>query len=103
MKIAVLHNYMDNIGGAEFVGLTLAKELKADLYSTNINYDKINSMGFSNINIKSIGGIPINAPFRQQLALYKFRKLIKIGGKNGRKSGIKKLAERSWKNSFERE
>ena len=32
---------MDNIGGAEKVGLTLARELKADLYSTSINEDKI--------------------------------------------------------------
>lgn len=75
MKIAIFHNYMDNIGGAEFVDLTLARALKADIYSTNINYEKIKNMGFSDINIKSIGKIPINAPFRQQLASYKFRKL----------------------------
>jgi len=75
MKIAIFHNFMDNIGGAEIVGLTLARELKADLYSTNIDYEKIKKMGFSDINITSIGKIPANAPFRQQLALQKFRKL----------------------------
>ena len=75
MKIAIFHNYMDNIGGAEKVGLTLAKELKADFYSTLIDREKIKKMGFRNINLKSIGSIPINAPFKQQLALYKFRKL----------------------------
>ena len=75
MKIAILHNYMDNIGGAEVVGLTLAKELKADFYSTNIDHKKIKEMGFSDINIKSIGKIPINAPFRQQSALLRFRML----------------------------
>ena len=66
---------MDNIGGAEKVGLTLAKELKADFYSTLVDKEKIKKMGFKNINVKSIGRIPINAPFKQQLALYKFRKL----------------------------
>jgi glycosyltransferase involved in cell wall biosynthesis len=75
MRIAVLHNYLDNIGGAEMVGLTLAKELKADVYTTNIDHDKIRSMGFSGIKIKSIGKVPINAPLRQQMALRLFRKL----------------------------
>lgn len=75
MKIAVFHNYMDNIGGAEKVGLILARELKADIYTTNIDQEKIKKMGFSNINLISIGKVPLNAPLRQQLALYKFRKL----------------------------
>ncbi len=75
MKIAIFHNALDNIGGAEIVGLTLARELKADIYSTNIDHDKIQKMGFSNINIKSIGKIPLNAPLRQQAALARFRHL----------------------------
>jgi hypothetical protein len=29
MKTAIFHNFMDNIGGAEIVTLTLARELKA--------------------------------------------------------------------------
>ena len=74
-KIAIFHNFMDNIGGAEIVGLTLARELKADFYTTNIDEEKIRKMGFSDIELKSIGKVPINAPFRQQAALRKFRKL----------------------------
>jgi len=66
---------MDNIGGAERVGLTLAKELNADFYTTNIDHEKIKKMGFFNINFVSIGKIPLNAPFRQQAALSKFRRL----------------------------
>jgi len=73
MKIAVLHNYMDNIGGAERVCLTLARNLKADFYSTNINYDSIKKLGFSDIKIKSIGRVPVNAPYKQQAALARFR------------------------------
>ncbi len=75
MKIAVFHNFMDNIGGAEIVGLTLARELNADFYTTNIDEDKIRKMGFPDIKLKSIGKIPINAPFRHQETLRKFRKL----------------------------
>lgn len=74
-KIAIFHNFMDNIGGAEMVVLILARELKADIYTTNIDKEKIKKMGFEDIKIKSIGKIPINAPFKQQAALWKFRKL----------------------------
>jgi len=77
MKIAIFHNFLDNIGGAEIVGLTLARELKADIYTTNIDKNKIKKMGFEDIlpRIFSIGEVPINAPFKQQLSLWKFRKL----------------------------
>jgi len=75
MKIAVFHNFLDNIGGAEIVTLTLARELNADVYTTNINYEKIEKMGFKGLNIFSIGKVPLNAPFRQQIAFWKFRKL----------------------------
>ena len=74
-RIAIFHNYLDNIGGAEIVGLTLARELKADVYTTNIDKEKIKKMGFNDVNIISIGNIPINAPFRQQLAFLRFRLL----------------------------
>ena len=68
---------MDNIGGAEIVALTLARGFDADLYTTNIDQDKIVKMGFVDVlpRIISIGKLPINAPFRQQLALWKFRRL----------------------------
>lgn len=77
MKIAVFHNYLDNIGGAEIVGLTLARELKADVYTTNIDKEKIIKMGFEDVlpRIYSIGTVPINAPFKQQFSLWKFKKL----------------------------
>lgn len=73
-KIAIIHNYLDNIGGAEVVTLVLARELNADVYTTNIDDTKIIKMGFGDIlpRINSIGKIPINAPFKQQAALIKF-------------------------------
>jgi glycosyltransferase involved in cell wall biosynthesis len=71
-KIAIFHNYLDNIGGAEMVTLTLAKELDADIYTTNIDFEKIKKMGFDTKRIFSIGKVPINTPFKQQIASIKF-------------------------------
>lgn len=84
MKIAIFHNFMDNIGGAEIVALTLTRELKADLYTTNIDTEKIEKMGYNDLvsQIFSIGKIPKQAPFRQQLAFWKFRRL-NLSGKYG--------------------
>ena len=66
---------MDNIGGAELVDLILARALRADIYTTSISTEKIKKMGFTPKNIVSIGKIPINAPFRQQMAYQKFKNL----------------------------
>lgn len=66
---------MDNIGGAELTDLIMARELSADIYTTNINKEKIQKMGFKTDNIFSIGKIPINAPFKQEFAYWKFRSL----------------------------
>ena len=66
---------MDNIGGAELVDLILSKELEADIYTTSIDKGKIQKMGFSTDNIYSIGKIPINPPFKQEFAYWKFRNL----------------------------
>lgn len=74
MKIAIFHNFMDNIGGAEKVSLILARELGADIYTTVADSSMIKKMGFSP-NITQLGWVPINAPFRQQLSSLRFRLL----------------------------
>lgn len=74
-RIAIFHNFLDNIGGAEIVDLTLARELGADIYTTNISKEKIGTLGFSTHNIHSIGRIPISAPYKQEAAYWKFRRL----------------------------
>lgn len=75
MRIAVLYSFLDNIGGSEIVALTLAKILKADLYTTNVDLAKIKKMGFADVVVKSIGTVPAQPPLRQQLTLRKFRRL----------------------------
>ncbi len=74
-KIAILTNFLDNIGGAEKLTLALAKELKADIYTTNISKENIKKMGFDTDNIYSIGKVPKNPPLRQELTKRLFKKL----------------------------
>jgi glycosyltransferase involved in cell wall biosynthesis len=77
MKIAIFHNFMDNIGGAELVVLALARGLDADIYTTSLNLEKIKAMGYEDVapRITSVGAVPKMAPFRQQLALWKMRNI----------------------------
>lgn len=74
-KIAIFHNYMDNIGGAEMVVLTLARELCADVYAPAADQEHIHKMGFEDMKVKLVGSgsLPMNAPARQQLALRALR------------------------------
>ena len=81
MRIAVFHDFMDNIGGAEKFCLALARSLSADIYTTNINPRNIKKMGFADVlpRIKSIGKVPLNPPGRQELTLIRFRRLNLAG------------------------
>jgi glycosyltransferase involved in cell wall biosynthesis len=77
MRTAIFHSFMDNIGGAEMVTLTLARGLGADVYTTNVAADKIEKMGFADVlpRIRSIGRVPIRAPLRHQATLWRFSRL----------------------------
>lgn len=81
-KIAIFHHSLDAIGGAEVVTLTLARELASDVYTTNIDREKIKKMGFEDIlpRIYSIGKVPISPPFKQQMAFLRFR-FLNLKGK----------------------
>ena len=76
MKIAILYNYLENIGGAELMCLNLAKHYNADIYTTNISTEKIKLMGFEEVipRIYSLGEVHENAPWRHQSTLIKFRR-----------------------------
>lgn len=74
MKIAIFHNYLDNIGGAEIVTLTLAEHLQADVFSCAANQDNIKKMGFT-VPVKIVKPIPDRPPFKQQLSARSFAKL----------------------------
>ena len=72
-RLAIFHNFLDNVGGAEIVALTLARELEADIYTTNFDPEKVRQMGFSPRRIFSIGRVPKNPPFKQEFCHWRFK------------------------------
>lgn len=54
-KIAIFHDYFRVLGGAEKLVLTMARELKADIITAQIDPDCITYAGFDDIAIISLG------------------------------------------------
>ncbi|MBU1193832.1 MAG: glycosyltransferase [Proteobacteria bacterium] len=71
-KVAIFHDYFDEIGGAEATVLNMAKALNAKIYTTNIDRDKINRLGFSKIQIESVGCVPNKRIVKQVCTALKF-------------------------------
>lgn len=65
MKIAIFHDYIGAIGGADKLVLTLAKELKADVITTDLDMNAVKMMGFDSVKIISLGRTVKIAPFKQ--------------------------------------
>jgi len=72
MKIAIFHNYLDVIGGGERVALTLARELNADVITTDVDVDLIEKMGFGDVKIISLGRTIKMPPLKQISASWMF-------------------------------
>jgi len=72
MKIAIFHDYIGTIGGGEKLVLTMARELKADVITTDINADSIRKMEFEDINIISLGNTIKIPPLKQISASIRF-------------------------------
>jgi len=73
MRIAILHDYFGAVGGGEKLALLLARELDADLYTTDVNAGTMRRMGdTSGIRIKSIGKNPPIPPLKQLAASWHF-------------------------------
>ena len=72
MRIAIFHDYIGAIGGGEKLVLILARELKADIITTDIDVDSVRKMGFEDINIISLGETVKLPPLKQISASIKF-------------------------------
>jgi glycosyltransferase involved in cell wall biosynthesis len=72
MKIAIFHDYIGAIGGGEKLVLTLARALKADIITTDVDNDSVMKMGFEDVNIITIGNTIKLPPLKQISASYKF-------------------------------
>jgi len=68
MKIAIFHDWIGAIGGGEKLILTLAREIHADVITTDMNVESIRKMGFEDVNIISLGRT-IKLPVLKQLSL----------------------------------
>ncbi len=79
MKIAIFHDYFDEIGGAEITLLYMARGFNATIFTTNINRNKIREMGFSDIRIKSVGSV-LNIKYLKQILTQLRFSFIKIAG-----------------------
>lgn len=77
MKVAVLHNFIDCIGGGEKFAIRLAQELNADLYSCNVNDDVIKNIKDPNKPLKviNLGPLILKPPFKQISCYIKFNNL----------------------------
>ena len=72
MKAAVFHDYLDCIGGGEKVALEIARILKADFITTDVDRDVIKKLGFDDIKIISLGDTIKVPPLKQISASFKF-------------------------------
>ena len=72
MKIAIFHDYFDEIGGAEITLLHLARGLNATILTTNIDRKKIDLLGFKDVKMMSIGRVTQTKRLKQILTAMKF-------------------------------
>ena len=72
MKAAVFHDYLDCIGGGEKVALEIARILKADFITTDVDREVIKKLGFDDIKIISLGDTIKVPPLKQISASFKF-------------------------------
>ncbi|MFA6048895.1 MAG: glycosyltransferase [Candidatus Micrarchaeia archaeon] len=64
-RIAIFHDYFGAIGGGEKLVLTLARALRADVITTDVDRDSIKKMGFDGVKIISLGETVKFPPLKQ--------------------------------------
>jgi len=72
VRIAIFHDYFGAIGGGERLVLILARELNADIITTDVDRKSIHQLGFDDITIHSLGKNIHIAPFKQIHASFRF-------------------------------
>jgi glycosyltransferase involved in cell wall biosynthesis len=72
VRIAIFYDYLQTIGGGERVALTLAKELDADLITTQVDPALPARAGVPDIRLISLGDLMLQPPLKQIDASMKF-------------------------------
>lgn len=79
MRLAVLYDYLETIGGGERVALTLARHFDGDLITTAVDPDLAERAGFSGVRIRSLGPIRGTTPLKQIRASWRFSRAALAG------------------------
>ena len=72
MRVAIFHDFLDTIGGAERAALSLAKHLDADLIATNLDPRLPERMGLDGVRITDLGPLRPGSPQKHIDARRKF-------------------------------
>ena len=72
VRLAIFHDYLETIGGAERVVLLLARHFDADLVTTTFDADLPARAGFPDVRVVSLGGLRRGPPMKQLDASWKF-------------------------------
>lgn len=72
MRIAILCDFMDIIGGGERVALFLGAHLHAPVFTTRLDPRLAARAGFPGVAVRSIGDVPRSPPLRQMGATLRF-------------------------------
>jgi len=73
MKIAIMYDYIGCAGGAEKLFLTLARELDADVITTELDIEVLQDMGFEDVRIIPMCKTVLPSPLKQIRASLLFR------------------------------
>jgi glycosyltransferase involved in cell wall biosynthesis len=73
VRILILHDYLDNIGGGEKLMLTLARGIGADVATLDYNPRLAEAMGFGDVAVRSLGATPKLPPLKQVAASLRHR------------------------------
>lgn len=65
MRVAIFLDYIGAIGGGERVALMLARALHGDVITTDVSYESICNLGYTDVNIISLGSTIKIPPMKQ--------------------------------------
>ncbi len=65
MRVAIFLDYIGAIGGGERVALMLARALQGDIITTDVSRESIRKLGYTDVNVISLGSTVKTPPLKQ--------------------------------------
>ena len=72
MKIAIMYDMLENVGGGEKIAIQAAKELDATIITANLSNDALREMNGENLEIINLGKLPNHYALKHSLAIKKY-------------------------------